>query len=86
MTHLSELLKKLREEKDFSLLELSKKLKISRQCVHSMEKGLMRIPVRHMIKLSKVFCVSIDVWISAAQYDLEEEIRRALPYRPTSSS
>lgn len=57
-------LRDLREDHDLTLADVAKLLKTTQQQYFKYQKGLQEIPVHQLIKLSKLYKVSIDYILS----------------------
>ena len=53
-------IKSLREEHGLRQKDISKILNISRQLYSRYERGIQRLPVKHLITLSKYYNISVD--------------------------
>lgn len=73
MTHLSELIKEVRASKGYSLSEVALHLGVTRQCVHQMERGLMKCPLNLLPKLSECLSIKRSVLLKAIVYDFEND-------------
>lgn len=56
----NDIIRELREDRDLTQKELAKVLGTTQQVYSRYEKGENEIPVRHIITLSKFYCVSAD--------------------------
>lgn len=53
-------LKELREYEDYSMSEIAKKLNIAKSTYSDWESGRSVIPLKHMVNLSNIYCVTLD--------------------------
>jgi transcriptional regulator with XRE-family HTH domain len=64
--HLGARIATLRREQDLTQVELAGILGVSQQTVHSMEKGLRRVPVSTLPLLAKTLAVSVEELLGEA--------------------
>lgn len=77
MSHLSELLRRLRIDNDLPLSEVAEVLGVSRQAVSKIEMGHMKCPLSLVPKFAHVFKIKLNILVKALCFDFEEECREA---------
>lgn len=65
---LNEILRKLREENNYSQVEVAKKLDIGKDLYNKYERTEVRPPYEILIKLSEIYGVSLDYILTGKEY------------------
>ena len=55
-----EILRELREDRDYTQREIAQVLKTTQQVYSRYEKGINELPIRHLIELCKFYNISAD--------------------------
>ena len=73
---LSSNLKELRNEKGMTQAELAEKIGVTQGAVYFWEKGINEPPAGYLVKLARVFSVSVDELLSYESNNTEESSSR----------